>query len=264
MPEWIALSKTDHAQSLYWPRDGYHFAINQAVAPILLAELPKLVPHYALGFIRQEAGYQAVALLSLDGQNNLYLHRDGRWLGNYVPASLRGYPFTLANTEDGQKALCLDQAHLSEDQGEPLFDDEGNLATTVQKTLEFLNQCEQNRVLTQHAVDALASADVIEQWPLTLERCEGHEPISVNGLYRVSEAALNALEADAYAQLRGGPMALAHAQLFSMSQLNQLSERARFHQDNHAEHGATQEIPENLDSVLDDMDDDDLMFDFDS
>lgn len=260
MPEWIALSRTQHAEHSYLPRQGFTFAQNQAVAPVLLAELPKVVPHYALGFIKQEAGYQAVALLSFDGQTNLYLHSDGRWLGNYVPASLRGYPFTLANTEDGQKALCLDQAHLSEEQGEPLFDEEGNLAGTVQKTLEFLNQCEQNRVLTQQSTEVLASADVIEQWPLKLERGEGHEPISVNGLYRVSEAALNGLEADAYAQLRGGPMALAHAQLFSMSQLTQLSERAKFQ----AEHGATQEVPENLDSVLDGMDDEELTFDFDS
>lgn len=59
---------------------------------------------------------------------------------------------------------------------------------------------------------------------------------------------------------KGAPMALAHAQLFSMSQLSQLSERAKFH----AEHGAMQEKPENLDSVLDGMDDDELTFYFDS
>ncbi|MEA2120075.1 SapC family protein [Halovibrio sp. HP20-50] len=259
MSQWIAISRTQHADSHYLPRQGYAFTINQAVAPILLAELPKLVPHYALGFIKQEAGYQAVALLSLDGQNNLYLHSDGRWLGNYVPASLRGYPFTLARSDQDQ-VLAIAQEHLSDDQGEPLFDEEGNLAVTVQKTLEFLNQCEQNRELTQQSMDALAEADVIEQWPLKIERGEGHDPISVNGLYRVSETALNALEADAYAKLRGGPMALAHAQLFSMSQLSQLSERAKYH----AEHGATQEVPENLDSVLDGMDDEELTFDFDS
>ena len=259
MAQWIALSKTQHAKHSYLPRQGYSFAVNQAVAPVLLAELPKLLPHYALGFIQQETGYQAVALLSLDGQNNLYLHSDGRWLGSYVPASLRGYPFTLANTEEGQKALCVEQAHLSEEQGEPLFDEAGNLAPTVQRTVEFLNQCEQNRELTQRSVNALAEAGVIEQWPLKLERGEGQEPISVNGLFRVDEKALNALEGEAYAQLRGGPMALAHAQMFSMSQLSQLSERAKFH----AQH-ATQQVPENLDSVLDGVDDDELTFDFDS
>ncbi|NYS62412.1 hypothetical protein [Vreelandella salicampi] len=49
------------------------FAVNQAVAHVLLAELSKLLP-----FIQHGDRYQPVALLSLDGQNNLYLHSDGR------------------------------------------------------------------------------------------------------------------------------------------------------------------------------------------
>jgi len=259
MAQWIALSKTQHAKHSYLPRQGYTFAVNQAVAPVLLAELPKLLPHYALGFIQQETGYQAVALLSLDGQNNLYLHSDGRWLGNYVPATLRGYPFTLANSETGEKVFAIDADHLSNDAGEPLFDEADKLTGKAAETFMFLQQCEQNRQATQQAVKALGDAGVIEPWLLKIERGEGQEPLTVNGLFRVDEKALNALEGEAYAQLRGGPMALAHAQLFSMSQLSQLSERAKFH----AQH-ATQDVPENLDSVLDGVDDDELTFDFDS
>lgn len=258
MPEWIALSRTQHADKRYLPRDAYHFAANQAVANVLLAELSKLLPHYALAFIEQGEGYQPVALLSLDGQTNLYVAPNGKWLGSYVPASLRGYPFTLANTEDGQKALCVDRAHLTGDQGEPLFDDEGNLARKVAQSLEFLQQCDRNRQVTAASTQKLAEAGVIEPWPLTLERGEGQEPLKVNGLYRVNEKALNALESEAYAVLRGGPMALAHAQLFSMSQLNQLVERARFH----AQQEGAANPPENLDELFED--DDDLTFDFDS
>lgn len=177
-----------------------------------------------------------------------------------MPASLRGYPFTLANTEDGQKALCPDQAHLTNDQGEPLFDEDGNLTQKVAQTLDFfLKQCGQNREVTAASTQKFHEAGVIEPWPLTLECGEAQEPLKVNGLYRFNEKALNALDADTFATLRGDPMALAHAQLFSMSQLNQLTERAKLH----AKH-ATQEIPENLDSVQDGMDDDELTFDFDS
>lgn len=259
MTQWIAVSRTQHTDKHYLPRQGYGFAINQPVAHVLLAELPKLLPHYALGFTRQGEGYQPVALLSLDGQNNLYLHSDSRWIGGYVPASLRGYPFTLARSEQEQ-VLAIAADHLSDEQGEPLFDAGGNLSTTVQKTAEFLNQCEKSRVLTQQSTDALAQAGVLEPWPLQISRGEGWEPLKVNGLYRVNEKVLNALEVDAYAKLRGGPIALAYAQLFSMSQLSQLTERAKLH----AQH-ATQGVPENLDSVLDGMDDDDdLTFDFDS
>nr|WP_241697545.1 SapC family protein [Halomonas salicampi] len=82
--------------------------------------------------------------------------------------------------------------------------------------------------------------------------------MKVNGLYRVNEKALNALDADAYATLRSGPMALAHAQLFSMSQLSQLTEGAKFH----TRHGSADAALENLDKLF--GEDDDLAFDFDS
>lgn len=257
MTEWTALSPSQHRDKHHVPRDGYTFAQGQSVVGVLLAELPKLLPLYVLGFIQQGEHYTPVALLGL-GQQNLYVAPNGKWLGGYVPATLRGYPFTLANSETGEKVFAIDADHLSDDAGEPLFDEADKLTGKAAETFIFLQQCEQNRQATQQAVKALGDAGVIEPWPLKIERGEGHEPLNVNGLFRVNEKALNSLEGEAYATLKGGPMALAHAQLFSVSQMNQLSERAKFH----AEHGATQEAPENLDSVFDN--DDDLEFDFDS
>ncbi|MEQ5801222.1 SapC family protein [Halomonas sp. H10-9-1] len=258
MTQWIALSRSDHAEAHYRPRDAFHVTAGQAVAPVLLAELGRLLPHYVLGFIAQGDGYQPVALLSLDGQRNLYLNADGRWLAGYVPASLRGHPFTLAQTEQGQKqkVLAIAADHLV-DEGQPLFDEAGELSEPVARTLQFLNQCDRNRQPTWQAAQALGDAGVIEPWPLQLSRGEGQEPLKVQGLYRVSEQALNGLEAEAFATLRGGPLALAHAQLFSTHQLNQLTERAKLH-------AQQSEVPENLDSLLDGMEDDDLTFDFDT
>lgn len=257
MPQWIALSPTQHAGQNYLPRDGYHFADQLNVAGILLAELNKLLPHYVVVLIKEGEHFQPMVLLGV-GERNLYVAPDGKWLGTYVPANLRGYPFTLANSDQpGEKVFAIDEQHLSDNQGEALFDEEGQLAGTAAQTLDFLAQCDSNRAATQQACNALQRAGVIEQWPLTIERGEGQEPLTVNGLHRINEQALNSLETDVYATLKGAPMALAYAQMFSMSQLNQLAERAKFH----AEHGATQEVPEDLDSVFDG--DDDLTFDFD-
>lgn len=263
MPEWIAVSRTQHADTYYQPRQGYGFAAEQTVVPILLAEIAKLLPHYALGFIQQGEGahqrYQPVALLGLDGQQNLYVHPDGRWLSNYVPAGLRGYPFRLANSEKGETVLAVNAEHLSDTQGEPLFDHDGALDASVQKTLDFLQQCERNRQTTHAACQRLAEIGVIEPWPLKIERGEGEQPLAVKGLYRINEKTLNELAAEAFADLRKhGALALAYAQLFSMSQLNQLTERATFH----AKQQDTAQPPENLDNLF--GDDDDLTFDFDN
>jgi len=75
MTQWIALSKTDHAASLYWPRDGYHFASDQQVVPVLVAELGKLLPHYALAFVKEGERYQPVAITGLGNCNGQKLNR---------------------------------------------------------------------------------------------------------------------------------------------------------------------------------------------
>lgn len=260
MSHWVALSRTAHADMHWWPRDGYRFAEGQQAIPILLAELTRLIPHYALAFIAQEKGYQPVVLTGLGGERNLYLNHDDRWLASYVPSILRAYPFSLAKSENDRQVLCIEQASLTEEgQGERLFDDDGNLAERVQQTLAFLNQCEQNRQTTREACQALTDAELIEPWPLQLEREEGQKPLDVQGLYRISEVALNGMQAEPFATLRQkGALALAYAQLLSMSQLSQLGERARFL----ANQQAAQPTPESLDSLFDGGDDD-LIFDFD-
>ena len=85
---------------------------------------------------------------------------------------------------------------------------------------------------------------------------EGHK--QVNGLYRVDEQALNALDAETYATLQGAPMQLAYGQLYSMAQVEQLTQRAAL-QDKLAD----AHPPANLDEIFSEGDDE-LMFDFDN
>ncbi|WNK21203.1 SapC family protein [Halomonas piscis] len=255
MPQWTALSATAHRDKRLLPRDGYRHAAHDPVVPVLLAELNRLIPHYALGFITRADAYLPVALLSLDGERNLYVAPDGRWIGSYVPALMRSYPFALADGQEGNKILAVDVERLSDDGGEPLFED-GEPSATVQQTLDFLQQCEANRQQTQAATQALQQAGVIAQWPLTIQRHgEDAEPKAVKGLYRIDEAALNALDAETLATLQGAPLALAYAQMFSTAQLEQLSERDKRLKD-------TGDVPENLDGFFGE-DDDELSFDFD-
>lgn len=253
MPEWVALSKTTHRDVQILSRDDYHFAAGERVVSVLLAELDKLLPHFVLGFIVRGESYVPVALLSLGGQRNLYVTSGGKWIGPYVPALLRGYPFALAG-EGEKRVLAVDAEQLVMDGGNALFDGDAP-SDTVTRTLEFLQQCESSRRATQAATQALVDAKVLGQWPLTVSRGGAQTPQEIRGLYRVDEAALNALGAEDYASLQGAPMALAYAQLFSVSQLDQLSERDKVL----AEKGGD---PEDLDALFEEGEDD-LGFDFD-
>lgn len=238
MHSWVALSRTEHAQHHWQPRRDFEFAAAQQIVPVMLAELTKLLPHYALGFIKDEnEAYQAVALVGLGGERNLYTTAESKWLCSYVPAALRAYPFALLkdadqNKDNAQTILCIDESFITRNEACPrLFKDDGELEDRVAEVLKFTTQCKQNRQLTKLASGALATAGVIEPWPVSIERGASEEPLKVNGVHRINELALNELDCDGLADLRStGALALAYAQLFSTAQLEQLTQRAEYHQ----------------------------------
>ena len=107
----------------------------------------------------------------------------------------------------------------------------------ISKLPERLNivrpiHCEQQRIATARACAALAKQELIEPWPVTLANNETVESVgkkTVQGLYRINESVLNALNGDALAELRkSGALALAYAQLLSITQLQQLPKRAQW------------------------------------
>ncbi|MFP4138815.1 MAG: SapC family protein [Halomonas sp.] len=254
---WIALSRSAHAEHDYRPRRGYHHAAGCMAVPALLAELPKLLPHYVLAFAEREGELMPVVVLGLAEGENLYLHPDGRWLASYVPSALRGHPFQLSSSAHGERTLAVESTQLAAaGEGEPLFAEDGELAEPVASTLAFLAQCADNRALTFKASRALAEAGVLRPWSLSVTVNE--VPHTLGGLQRIDEPALNRLLADDYAALQGAPMTLAYAQLFSTHQSLQLARRAEFQ----AQLAARHEPPEDLGSLFGE-DDDDLEFDFD-
>jgi hypothetical protein len=117
---------------------------------------------------------------------------NGRWLGGYIPAEFRGYPFRLIPEQSsGQHVLCFDKdsGQLSEQpqaDGEAFFDAEGKLSPSMQKVMNFLKQCEHSRQLTQNAVDALARHGLITPWSIKLNAGEA-DTNEVNGDNDIAE-----------------------------------------------------------------------------
>lgn len=229
MPNIIALSPAKHSSYSFSPRDGYHFAKQQSAVPILLAELNRVLPQYPIAFLPENDQYTAVAITG-DGKRNLYINNDGKWLGEYVPSALRGYPFAIANNKEGQGIFCIHEEHLhSNTEHQPLFTDNKELSAEAKQHLDFLTQCEGNRQQTSKATAALAENNLLVPWTLTIDGTEDN-PQRIGGLYRIDEEALNQLPAEQLAALRPtGALALAYAQLFSMTQHTQLSERIKYH-----------------------------------
>lgn len=223
MPNYIPVSKETHASKRWKRIDNYSFAAKDAVAPLVAQELPRALMHLPIGFIEQEEQFVPVAILGLQPGQNLFVASDGRWLNGYTPAVYRGYPFQLADTEDGQRVLVIneDSGIGNKTEGEPFFDEEGNPSQELKGVLDFLNQVHANRELTQHICKVLAEHLLIKPWPINVQGTEGERKIE--GLYCIDEAAMNALPPEAFEALRqAGALPIAYCQLLSMQHIQKL------------------------------------------
>lgn len=168
-----------------------------------------------------------VALQGLRAGENLWVDAKGNWRGGYIPAIYRGYPFTLARSGD-KRVLCIDSDSglISNTEGQPFFNDDGETTDTIQQILQFLNQVHTSRDVTQAQCAELSRLGLIQPWPLTVQ-AEG-ENQAREGLYRIDEEALNALSTEDFEALRTtGALPMVYCQLLSMQHIQRLGELAR-------------------------------------
>jgi hypothetical protein len=223
MTELAAINPERHAKKVWKHVTDYAFAAADTVISLVGAELSKAIQVMPIGFVKQEAGYQLVAITSLQRGQNLYVAPDGKWLGGYIPAALRGYPFQLAQHEGaGEFILCINEASglvvENTEDGNAFFDDQDQPTQGIKDILNFLTQIKASRDVTLGPVNALADAGLIVPWEINFK--QGEDVMPVKGLFRVDEAALNKLDDETFLTLRkAGGLALAYTQLLSMGQL---------------------------------------------
>lgn len=216
----------------HWLRvTGYAFAARDTAAPLVAHEMHRAVLSLATAFARQEERFVLVAVQGLASGHNLLVAGDGRWLGGYVPAVYRSYPFRLARTEDGNNVLCVDEGSGlvvgDTSRGEAFFSADGEVAQPLAEVMEFLSQLRAAHDETERACKSLQEHDLLRPWQIQLKASAGR-PRKLQGLFRIDEAALNALPAAALAALRdAGALKLAYGQLLSMQHLPMLARLAQ-------------------------------------
>lgn len=224
-----AISKETHRYKRLLPIPSYAFAQKQALVPLVGAEVAQAVHNFPIVFAPLGESYGLMAMLSLQPENNLYVSPDGRWLGSYIPAILRQYPFAVGLPADGgEPILCADadSGLISDTDGQPLFEVDGSPSQTMQKMMDFVSELERNRVGTIRAVNMLAKHKLIVAWELSLQTATGAQQI--NGLFKIDEVALNALPDDAFSEIRhSGAMPILYAHLLSLNRIDVLARLAQ-------------------------------------
>jgi hypothetical protein len=230
----VAIDRKRHAGKGWLQPAGYSFAATQALFPLVGREFSMAAAVMPIAFIEQAGRYLPAAVLSPVQGRNLFIGPQGQWLGNYVPALLRTYPFFLLRNEGGENAtLCIDESSGlivdANEETQRFFQEDGSPSPAVKAILDFLQQLEHNRTLSDLAVAALAEIGLIAPWPLAVSI--DNQPKTINGLHRVDEAKLNAIDDESFLKLRkSGALPLAYMQLQSMGRLEVFGQLDRLQQ----------------------------------
>jgi hypothetical protein len=217
----------------------YEFAAATNSLPVVGAEFARAALEYPVVFAGTIAAQALPAVLvGLRDAQNLFVDAEGHWRdGCYVPAFARRYPFVLAQADTAAAqpyTVCVDEAFdgIGPGQdGEALFDEQGEPARFLREALDFLRGYQQQLQATHDFVQALAERELLVQRSLHVTTASG-EALRLDGFLVVDEQRLQGLDdATVGAWLRNGYLAWIHAHLMSLGQTSALLRRLPRHRE---------------------------------
>ncbi|WP_293617915.1 SapC family protein [Salinisphaera sp.] len=233
------LSASAHRDLKLVPQSDYRFAARVAQVPLVAEEITEAAKHFPIVFTRAGADVQAVALLSLNEDANVFVGDDGRWQARYVPAWLRRYPFTFArpadsDASDEQLVVMIDSAapHIHHDAGQPLFisaagesgDNDIARGPAIDQAVDYLERYRRASLSTGQLVAPLASADLLVERSLDVFTKSRHAN-RVGGLQIVDrERVMRAPDNAIAGWTRSGLLEVVHAHWQSLTNFRRLTQ----------------------------------------
>ena len=228
----VVLNSVDHHDLRV--RLGHSAAWGDAVNLCLVAptEFEEVQREYPILFRRDGEGWQAVALLGLDADENLFL--DGQtWAARYVPAMRRRAPFQLGRSATaGEGAdpvlhIDLDDPRVSRTEGAPLFLPAGGHAPYLEHALRIMRALHVGREVAPAMFDAFTRHGLIApvKLEITVDEALGYD---VPDVFTVAADRLAALDGAALEALnRAGFLRLAFMVSASLANVTHLIDRKR-------------------------------------
>lgn len=225
MTNYVPISQDLHSNKRWVRHTSLSFAKADTVASVYVNELSPALQAMPIAFVKREEGFELVVVMGVRPGENLFVSGTGSWMAPYIPIIYRSSPFELwaTHNEENQEILCIDDTCIrSDDEGEPFFNDDGQITEAIRIVMDQVKSLNASRQLTQLICAALAEQNLIIPWPIVLD--DGVKNRTVDGLYQIDETALNALSEDAFLSLRKvGAIPVAYCQLLSIINLNILA-----------------------------------------
>jgi hypothetical protein len=225
----VLLNNVDHADLRVIIRHGPEFGdgINQVL--VFPTEFDDLQREYPI-FFRQDANgdYQAVALLGLDKDENLFLGPAG-WNARYVPAAVQRGPFSIVlqasrpgTASEPMVHIDLDHPRVSRTEGEPLFLPAGGHTPYLQHVSRLLGTIYDGLEVGRPFFETLDRLGLIEPVEVEATLTDGKAYV-IPGLFTISAERLAAVAGEDLERLhQSGALRAAYAVLLSLANVSRL------------------------------------------
>ncbi len=199
----VPVSVEQHRNWALKPSVDYSFARQVNSVPATAVEFPRAALEYVLVFAGSDEHVMPAAILGIQDKQNIYIEKSGKWLGRYVPAFVRRYPFVFSSTDEETFTLCIDGSFRGwnkEGKGQRLFDDKGERTEFLENILKFLQQYQIEFQRTRGFCQKLKSLDLLEPVHAQFTTPDGKRR-SLSGFMAVNREKLKKLPADKLAEL---------------------------------------------------------------
>jgi len=223
-----ALNRERHADWYIDSDQGYSFAAGTNSVYLAASEFAVAAREYAVVFARDGNGVAVpTILLGIATDQNLLIAADGAWLGNYVPAYLRRYPYILANTDTTpeQYTVCIDETYSgfnTAKEGERLLAEGGEQTPYLANSVKFLQDFLVATQVTTRFCDALVKADLLDSTQANISLNSGGT-YSLSGFFCVTRERLQKLTGEQLKEFMDqGYLDLIYLHMHSLANLDKL------------------------------------------
>ena len=221
----VPVNKVRHGGKKVRSSNDFHFASKFHVAYVTVHEFARAAAIYPLVFLEADDDFRPVVLMGLDAGENLFVDSEGNWSGSYIPAIIRRYPFALTKAaEADQYIVCVDEASdlLSDTEGSPLFDEQGNPTQVIENVKRYLVELQQMDTLTHEFSKFLIQNNLFT--PLNMRVNTASQVRNITGCYVINEERLNNFSDAKFIEIRQkGYLPAIYAHLISLSQIERLA-----------------------------------------
>lgn len=205
MPKFVILNPELHKNTSVRPGHSKQYGDSVSSTMTFPTEFGDIQSVYPILFRKnpETAEFHSFAMLGFQQNENLFLTEDG-WSDQYVPAAIAKGPFVIGfqnqkslgkSEKEPVMNIDIEDARVSETEGERLFDDNEKLTPYAENIMTILSGIHRGIEYSKQMFDMFLEFDLIE--PVTIDvQFNNGEKVQLQGCYTIHEEKLRSLNGD--------------------------------------------------------------------